>query len=89
MVFGLLLLLSIIEFINCHCELNIGLNKFSAFFGKGIYYNGEIDNQFKENSTNQFISPHTNEIEYFYVAEKLEANTQNSSMVNSIISSIY
>lgn len=73
-IFALCLLSSIIKLIIGNCELNIGLNTFSAFFGKGIYYNGDIDNQFKENSTNQFKSPNTNEIEYFYFAEKIESN---------------
>lgn len=75
------LLFLIAQYITCNknnCQLNIGLNKYSTFMGKGIYYNGEIDALFNRNATVKYRSPIEKEIDYFYIAEKIGANILNS-----------
>jgi hypothetical protein len=51
------------------CNLNIGLNKMAAFAGKGIFHNGEIDEQWKPNSVIPHITPLNIDIDYLYSME--------------------
>lgn len=71
---------------NITCELNIGLNKFSAFIGKGIYHNGNIDASFLSNSSSLYRSPVNNIIDYFYVTEKIQTNWNLASTYEHIVS---